>query len=137
MRKTLIALLATTTLAACASTRMSDADRLALYSAHAGPPVSNIRYTNPIGWEKIDDEHIVLSMRPKEHYLLTVNGPCLEWGASAPAININHRTPMLLSAKFDSIDVAGTPASCRIEEIRPIDMVAVREDRNAMRASVD
>lgn len=128
MRKTLIALVAVSTLAACASTRMSDADRLALYSAHAGPPVSNIRYTNPIGWEKIDDEHLLLTMRPREAWLLRISGPCLDWAAGTPTIIVDQSLNRL-NAKFDRISVPGNPASCRIEEIRPVDVAAVRAAR--------
>ena len=72
-------------LGACATTRMSDAESLSLYSAHAGEPVRTIRYFDPISWEKVDDNHLLLTMRPREVYLLTIGGPCLGWGGASPA----------------------------------------------------
>ena len=128
MRKALIALLAVSVVAGCATTGMSDAERLALYSAYAGPPVRNIPYTNPISWEKIDDHHMLLTMRPSEAWLLRIGGPCLAWGGSSPTIIIDNSLNQL-SAGFDNISVPGNPAKCRIEEIRPVDVAAVRDAR--------
>ena len=130
----LIPMLAVLALAACATTRMSDSERLALYQAHAGEPVKDIRYINPIGWEKIDDDHLLLNMRPTESYLLRVAGPCLEWAGGSPTIIVSNNLNRL-SAKFDRISVPGNPASCRIEEIRPVDVAAVRDAREAMAAN--
>lgn len=133
MFKALVLLMASAALAACASNRMSDDARLALYSAHAGAPVKDIRYNNPIGWEKIDDDHLLLTMRPSEAYLLRISGPCLDWAGGTPTIIVSNNLNRL-SAKFDRISVPGNPASCRIEEIRPVDVAAVRDARDAMAA---
>ena len=128
-------LCAAATLAACSTLpRMSDAERLALYTSHAGPPVDDVRYTSPIGWERVDDQHVVINMRPRESYLLTVDGPCLDWGSAAPTLSVETRTPMRLTTGFDRIHVAESPVSCRIQQIRLVDMVAVRQAREAMAA---
>jgi hypothetical protein len=37
-------------------------------------------------------------------------------------------------AKFDRIKVAGSPVTCRIEEIRPLDMKALRAAQDAINA---
>jgi hypothetical protein len=130
MKIALVALLAASVLGGCATTnRMSDAERLALYSAHAGAPVRDIRYTDPISWEKIDDHHMLLTMRPSEAWLLRIGGPCLAWGGSSPTIIIDNSLNQL-SAGFDNISVPGLSAKCRIEEIRPVDVAAVRAARN-------
>ena len=129
-------LLAAATLAACSTLpRMSDAEKLALYTSHAGPPVSDVRYTSPIGWDRIDDEHVVLNMRPRESYLLTVSGPCLDLGGWSPTLGVETRTPMRLTTGFDRIHVADSPVSCRIQQIRLVDMAAVRDARDAMAAN--
>jgi len=120
-------------LAACASTRMTDAESLAAYSAHAGAPVRTIRYFDPISWEKIDDQHLLLTMRPREVYLLKVGGPCLDWAGASPAIGISSQAGYV-SAGFDRVSVPDVPAGCRIEEIRPVDIGAVRADREARSA---
>jgi hypothetical protein len=126
----LIAAAVAALLGACASTRMSDAERLALYGAHAGAPVKTIRYTDPIGWEKVDGEHLLLTLRPREVYLMTVSGPCLDWGGASPTIAISAQAGFV-SAGFDRISVPDVPAGCRIEEIRPVDIAAVRAERGA------
>ena len=133
MKTLLVPLLAVASLSACATNRMSDTDRLALYQAHAGEPVKQIRNTNAMGWDRVDDQHIVLNMRPTESWLLTVSGPCLDWGRGSPVLRLSSTGPYVM-AKFDRILTDGSPVSCRIEEIRPVDVNAVREAETAMRA---
>ena len=132
--KPLIPLLAALSLAlaACATTRPTDTERLALYVAHAGQPVKQIRYLNPMGWEHIDGAHVVLNMRPKENWLLTLPTNCLNWGGGSPFLTIDSQNGLLIT-KFDSIRVAGSPVSCPISEMRPVDMQAVRAAEKQMR----
>lgn len=120
-------------LASCASYRLSDVDRLALYEAHAGAPVQRINYVTPIGWVKVDDQHIALDMRPGESWLLTLSGPCLQWNGSSQAISLSPTAGIVLS-KFDQVHFSGAQMSCRIEEIRPIDVKALRDAERALRA---
>lgn len=132
--RTAIVLAALTSLlpAACASTPpLPESDRLALYQAHAAAPVKDIRYTTPIGWEKVDRQHLLLTMRPNEAYLIEVSGPCMDWGGSSPTIRVNP-TVGHLSAKLDTISTQESPVPCRIEEIRPVDTAAVHAAREAM-----
>ncbi len=121
-------------LAGCATTRMSDAQSLALYRDHAGAPVRTIRYFDPVSWEKVDDDHLLLTMRPREVYLLRSAGPCLDWAGASPAIGISSQAGYV-SAGFDRVSVPDVPGGCRIEEIRPVDIGAVREARDQMAAS--
>ena len=136
MRKLAVFLLAGT-LGACATTEsLSDQQKLALYSGHAGAPVAKIRYRTPIGWEKVDDSHLLLQMRPTESWLLRLSGPCLEWTASVPTIVIDSRDQQLTAGfdtiRFNSINAPAAPMSCRIEEIRPVDLDAARAERDAV-----
>ena len=117
-------------LAACATNRPSDADRLALYEAHSGAPVKQIRFFNAMGWDRIDDEHVLLNMRPNETWLLKVSGPCLDWGSASPILRLSS-TGAYVMAKFDRILTEGSPVSCRIEEIRPVDVKALRAAQQA------
>jgi hypothetical protein len=133
MKTLLLPLLATLGLVAgCASTRPSDADRLALYEAHAGAPVGQIRYSSPMGWDRIDDQHVVLQMRPSESWLLTLSGPCLDWGRGSPFIDIAPISGAVLS-RFDKVIVPGSQATCTIHEIRPLDVKALRAAERARR----
>ena len=71
--------------------------------------------------------------RPKETWLLKVSGPCLDWGSASPTLRLSSSGAYVM-AKFDRILIEGSPVSCRIEEIRPVDVNAVREAETAMRA---
>ena len=133
MKTQMILLLAVLGASACASNRPSDADRLAMYEAHAGAPVKQIRNVNAMGWERVDDQHVILSTRPTESWLLEVSGPCLDWGSGSPLLRLSSTGPYVM-AKFDRILPEGSPVSCRIEEIRPIDVKALRSAQDAARA---
>ena len=130
MKALIVPLIAVLGLGACATNRLSDTDRLALYDAHAGAPVKQIRFYNAMGWDRIDDEHVLLNMRPKETWLLKVSGPCLDWGSASPTLRLSSSGAYVM-AKFDRILTQGSPVSCRIEEIRPIDLKGLRAARDA------
>ncbi len=132
-RKSMLLLLATLGMTACASNRMTDVDHLAMIQAHAGEPVRQIRNFNAMGWERVDDEHVLLSMRPSETWLLRVSGPCLDWGSGSPVLGLSSQGPYVM-AKLDRILVNGSPVSCRIEEIRQVDTKAMRAAGAAARA---
>ena len=132
LRSTTIAvalLFGSTLLGGCMTTHgMTDAERLEAFQAHAGEPVDKIRYFSPIGWDKVDDDHIVVTTRPSEQYLMRLSGPCLDFAGGAPVIAISSQAGYV-SAKFDRVTASGSPMSCRIEEIRPVDVRAMRGDQ--------
>ena len=120
-------------LVACSTNRISDTDRLAVYMAHSGAPVKQIRYYHAMGWDRIDGEHVLLEMRPKERWLLKLSGPCLDWGSGSPVLSLSSPTGWVM-AKFDRVHIHGSQVTCRIEEIRPVDARAVRAAEEARRA---
>jgi hypothetical protein len=132
MKPLLLSALAVALLAGCASTRPSDADRLALYAAHAGAPVNQIRYLDPIGWDRIDDQHVVLQMRPNESWLLSLSGPCLQWSNGSPFLGLSSFSGMTLS-RMDKVIAPGSQVSCMIQEIRPLDVKALRTAERDLR----
>jgi hypothetical protein len=133
MKALVFPMLAVLGLAACATNHMSDTDRLAMYLAHSDAPVKQIRYYNAMGWDRIDDQHVLLNMRPNETWLLKVSGPCLNWGSASPVLRLSSSGAYVM-AKFDRVHIEGSPVSCRIEEIRPVDAKAVRVAEDARRA---
>ena len=135
MKALVLPMLAVLGLVACATNRISDADRLAIYDAHSGAPVKQIRYYDAMGWDRIDDQHVLLNMRPSETWLLKVSGPCLDWAGGSPVLRLSSTGPYVM-AKFDRILTDGSPVSCRIEEIRPVDVKAVRAAEDARRAQL-
>ena len=100
--KTLLIPLLALSLTACATNRMSDTDRLTMYQAYAGQPVKQIRYYDPIGWETVDDSHVLLNMRPKESWLLRLSGPCLKWSSGSPFLHLSSQSGFVM-AKFDKV----------------------------------
>jgi hypothetical protein len=121
-------------LAGCMSGGPTRAERLAAYQAHAGAPVRQIRYYNPVGWEEVDDEHILLTMRPRETYLMRLSGPCLDYNAGSPVLVISS-TGGYVASGFDRISVGPSRLSCRIEEIRPVDLQAMHAAESKVQAS--
>ena len=117
--------LALTATAGSAAEGSRDAARLAKYEAHAGAPVKNIPYRTPVGWEVVDDDHILLTMRPKEVYLMRLSGLCIQNDRGAAAIAITSQAGRI-SAGFDRVKTGDEPSSCRVEEIRPIDTAAMK-----------
>lgn len=119
-------------LSACASYRISDGERLALYEAHAGAAVEKINYTTPIGWDRVDDQHVALDLRPGQRWLLTLSGPCLRMGNGTSALQLSPLGGIVLS-RFDRLEVSGSNIGCRIEEIRPVDLPALRAAEQQLR----
>src|SRR5690606_41870801 len=73
----LASLLVAAIASACASTGMSDSDKLATYRAHAGEPVSSFRYFGSInGWTPLGDGAVAVWTRPCEAWPLERTGPC-------------------------------------------------------------
>lgn len=130
--KSITAAAAALVLTGCATGRLSDTQRLALYQQHAGASVSQIRYRDPIGWDRIDDQHVVLQMRPNESWLLRLSGPCLQWSNGSPFLGLSSFSGMTLSL-FDKVIAPGSQLSCMIQEIRQLDVKALRAAEKALR----
>ena len=132
MKNLLLPLLAAALLPACATHRMSDNDRLGIYQTHSGEAVKQVRYASTLGWDRIDDQHVVLQMRPNESWLLTLSGPCLAWNRGSPFLGLSSFNGMTLS-RLDKVVVSGSQLSCMIQEIRPLDVKALRDAERARR----
>jgi len=122
-------------LAGCASS-MPRAERLALYEANASEPLTQVTYFSPQGWEELDSKHILVTMRPREQYLLRLSGPCLDYDNGAATLFFSSQIGGFIQPKFDRITFAGSPISCRIEEIRGINVDGVRAAMDAREAAI-
>ncbi len=127
-------------LAACATNpALRDAERLALYRTHAGEPVPSFQYFGRIsGWTPLGESAMAVEARPNQSYLLELQGPCpnLEF---AQAISLSGQFGRVYS-RFDTVtplDRDGMNFPCRIEQIRPVDTAAVRQEQREMRDSVE
>lgn len=124
-------------LAACASTgKMSDADKLALYSIHAGEPVDSFRTLGSgiTGWTPLTDQAIAVWTRPSEAWLLDLDGGC-SGIRFAQAIGLDDSAGRV-SARFDRVhvrDSGGMGSSCQITGIRPLDVSALKQAQRELR----
>jgi len=137
MKRLLISLAAVVlALPACASGGTPDSDRLALYQAHAMPPVESFRYLNRIdGWTPLGDTAVAIWTHPNEAYLLEVDTPCpdLEF---AQAIGLTSNSGTVYS-RFDKVipRAGGSTRTmpCPIRQIRPLDVKALKSAEKDIR----
>lgn len=124
-------------LAGCATNRLGDDERLALYRAHAAAPVREFQYFNRLsGWTALGDSALAVWTRPNQAYLLELSGRCADLDF-APAIAITHFGDRV-SARFDDVLVlGGGPGAirlpCRIQSIRQLDVKALRTSEKELR----
>ena len=124
-------------LSACATGRMSDNEKLALYRSHALPPVESFRYLSRIdGWTPLGDSALAVWTRPNEAYLLEVDSPCPDLDF-ALAIGLTSQFGTVHS-RFDKViprtGVAGPqPMPCHIRQIRPLDVKAIKSAEKDIR----
>ncbi|MBX3726736.1 MAG: hypothetical protein KF823_12560 [Xanthomonadales bacterium] len=102
---------------------------LAIYQAHAGEPVDQIRSFRLISWQPVNQDMLLLEARLNRWYLLDIGGPCL--GLEFARVVMFDGTMNSLRSRFDSVIVEGV--RCRIERIRPIDYKAARTEIRAIR----
>ena len=122
----LAAAAATLVLAACASS-MTRAERLAIFQANAGEPLQRVSFFSPQSWQPVDNSHVVVQMRPSQQYLMRLSGPCLDWGGrGAAAMVFTSQTGSFIQPRLDRVAFSGSSISCRIEEIREINVDGVR-----------
>lgn len=129
-------------LSACASSGMSDTERLALYRAHALPPVKSFRYLNNLnGWTPLGDSALAVWTRPGEAYLLEVDSPCPDLDF-AVSIGLTSQFGVVYS-RFDKIipqtGIGGPPQPipCFIRQIRPLDVKAIKSAEKDMRRQAE
>ncbi len=129
MRAAILACLVAFAASACATDRISDADRLQMYRAHAGAPVPSFQYFGRLdGWTPLGDEALAVWTKPSEVYLLELNGRCVDLDF-AQAISLTNQSGRVYS-RFDKVLVLGSGTNqipCWIKDIRPVDVKALRQ----------
>ena len=138
--RTGVAGLAALALAACGTfPRTTDAEKYALYEANAGESVDHLRYFGTInGWTPLGDSALALWTRPSEAWLLDLSGTCQDL-TFTNAIGLTSSMNRV-NARFDKVLVRSRGAisiPCHIQQIRPLDVKAIRaaEKRNAADAA--
>lgn len=112
-----------------------DADKRALYEAHAGAPVDKFRFFGEInGWTSLGDAAIAVWTKPSEAWLLDLSGPC-QGIDYAFAIGLTSQFGQV-SRGFDKVlvhDRSQVDIPCRIAKIRPLDVKAIEQAERSAR----
>ena len=135
MKKTLLVLSLLFATACADQTRMSPAERLDLYRAHAGEPVSSFTYTGILwGWRSLGDGALAVWPRSNQGFLVELTGRCQDL-QFAHSIGLTSSMGGRVSAGFDRVIVHRptnmTPSrvGCTIRTIRPINTQVVHETK--------
>lgn len=136
-RRLLLCVLACALAACTTNPALREADRLALYTAHAGAPVPSFRYFGSLnGWTPLGEDAVALWTRPNQAYLVNFKGRCPDLDfASAISVSSQFNT---VYRNFDKVTVLnrGTMSiPCHIREIRPLDVKAIKQAERKMRAN--
>ena len=116
--------------------RQRDTERLALYEANAGAPVQSVSYFGSLnGWTPLGESAIALWTRPSQAYLVRFVGSCpdIEF---ANAIQVTSQGGRVYARFDDVVPIDGSPMHsmpCRIGELRPLDMKAIRASERGAR----
>ncbi len=135
MKPLLSALCVAMLASACASTGLSQNERVELYRTHAGEPVGNFRNWNrSLQWRALSNDALVVWSRPSEAFLLEFRNSCPGL-ISAREINISN-SGQLVASGFDSVRITSPLANrtaCRITSIRPLDLQSINEAKRDQR----
>lgn len=113
----------TIALAGCAGT-MSRTN----YSAYAGEPVAQFRYTHLYNIQRASDRSLVVWTKPSTAYLLTLPDACYPVGGEyiVHVGGVDSIDQRLVAGKGDV--VIGS-RHCRVDKIQPLDLVALKAAR--------
>lgn len=116
---------------------MSADAKLAIYSAHAGPPVDSFGLSGRLShWESLGNEALVVWTRPNEARLLEPYGSCDGLDYSS-AISLTDHAGRV-EAGLDYVLVSNpSPVHepCRIRGIRPLGLAAIHQVEKAWRSA--
>lgn len=133
MKKTLLLMLALLVTACAEQPRMTPEQRLEVYRAHAGEPVSGFQFTGTLwGWRALGNSALAIWPRSNQGFLVELTGRCPDL-AFAHSIGLTSSMGGRVSAGFDRV-IVHLPANrspnrvgCTIRTIRPINTQVVTE----------
>lgn len=114
---------------------MTQAERLDLYRAHAGDPVSSFMFNGRLwGWRSLGDGTLAVWTRSNQAYLIELTGRC-------PDLQFTNTIDLTssvgrVSAGFDRVIVRQPPGrnpgrvGCPIRTIRPLNTQSVAESKS-------
>jgi len=118
-------------LAGCAGVpRRGDAS-LDRYQPYAGAPVEQFHFYELDSWQAVAPDRVVIWTDPFTAYLVRVRTPCTELAFTE---RLGVTSTVNTVSRLESI-VPSRHNRCPIEEIRPIDLTAMKADPAARRAA--
>ena len=110
---------------AYADTQAYEKQELMRYQKYAGAPVNEFTMFELFRWQVVGPEKLVAWSTIRDAYLITVDKPCvrLEW---TNGLSLTQAQKWKVSKSFDFVEFE--KQRCKIMEIRPIDLVALRKD---------
>lgn len=133
MRTFLAVILAALLTSACATTGLERSKRdrlLAKYEPYVGEPVSSFTAFRQESWQPISRTQLVLWTSINDAYLLTIASNCPNL-MFTDAVRVTSTTSSI--STLDSVLVRGD--RCPIQQIQPIDVRRMRNDREAREAA--
>ena len=103
--------------------------RLEFVTRFAGEPKSSVPFARSYDFEPLGRHTLLLYESMNRAYLVEIEDFCPDL-PTAMAIGVDNKTSSL-SAKFDALRIGGR--SCRILEIRPVDVKAMKAAQKAER----
>ena len=132
-RRAALSVLLAVLLAGCASPGPAERQmrRLQLVQDVVGEPVESFHFWRLDRWEPLGREHVAVWTRLDTAYLIRVRQPCsgLEYATTIGLSSTGQR----VYQRFD--DVFFEQQRCRIDEIRPIDVKALKAATAAQKAA--
>jgi len=107
-----------------ADTRATEQKNLVRFEQFAGPPVESFDMWSLYQWQSLGPDRLAVWSAVNKVWLLKVSQPCIRL-EDTNAIKITSQMAHKVTARFDYVDFAAQ--HCQIQEIRPVDYVALRK----------
>ena len=134
MNRTLLVMSLLLVTACAGQPSMTTSERLELYRAHAGEPVSSFQFTGRLwGWRSLGESALAVWTRSNQGYLVELAGRCQDL-PFAHSIGLTSNVGRV-SAGFDRVIVrlpsnrSPNRVGCTIRTIRPINTQVVKESK--------
>ena len=101
------------------------------YAAYAGEAIPEFKFTQLYNWQRTGDKTMVVWTKPSTAYLLTLANTCdaLDSRVTLQVGGVDGVTGRLQAG---SGDVIIGQLHCRVQQIQPIDLVALRASKSSL-----
>jgi hypothetical protein len=117
---------------AVADTRSTEAKNLARFEQFAGAPVESFDMWHMYQWQSLGPDRLAVWSAVNKVWLLRVSTPCIRL-EDTKNIAITSQMAHQVTTRFDYVDFDAQ--HCQIQEIRPVDYLAMRKAGEPKRSS--